>query len=79
MNEKFPITRTIITAFNAIAVLILFFGGVATINSFSDDSPLGIIVTIGIGIGTVLFAIVPAFLAEMMKVVLEIEKNTRKD
>lgn len=79
MKEKFPITRNIITALNAIAVLILVCGGIATIGAFDVSTPQGILIAFGVGIGTVLSAIVPAFLAEMMKVILEIEKNTRKE
>lgn len=79
MKEKFPITTNIITVLNVIAVLILVFGGITTFGAFKDATPQGILIAFGIGIGTVLSAIVPAFLAEMMKVILEIEKNTRKD
>ena len=79
MKEKFPITRNIITVLNVVAVLILVFGGITTISSFSDSTPEGVLMTFGIGIGTVLSAILPAFLAEIMKVILEIEKNTRKE
>lgn len=79
MKEKFPITRNIIVVLNVIAVLILIFGGIATIGAFKDATPEGVLIAFGVGIGTVLSAIVPAFLAEMMKVILEIERNTRKE
>ena len=75
MNEKFPITRNVITLLNIIAVLILIVGGLITIGAIIDELSVGAL----IGVGTLLSAIIPAFLAEMMKVILEIEKNTRKE
>lgn len=75
MNEKFPITRNVITLLNIIAVLILIVGGLITIGAIIDELSVGAL----IGVGTMLAAIIPAFLAEMMKVILEIEMNTRKE
>jgi hypothetical protein len=75
MNEKFPITRNVITLLNIIAVLILIVGGLLTIGAIIEELSVGAL----IGVGTLLSAIIPAFLAEMMKVILEIEKNTRKE
>lgn len=75
MNEKFPITRNVITLLNIIAVLILIVGGLITIGAIIDELSVGAL----IGVGTMLAAIIPAFFAEMMKVILEIEKNTRKE
>jgi ABC-type transport system involved in cytochrome c biogenesis permease subunit len=75
MNEKFPITRNVITILNIIAVLILIVGGLLTIGAIIEELSVGAL----IGVGTLLSAIIPAFLAEMMKVILEIEKNTRKE
>jgi hypothetical protein len=75
MNEKFPITRNVITILNIIAVSILIVGGLLTIGAIIEELSVGAL----IGVGTLLSAIIPAFLAEMMKVILEIEKNTRKE
>ena len=75
MNEKFPITRNVITLLNIIAILILIVGGLLTIGAIIEELSVGAL----IGVGTLLSAIIPAFLAEMMKVILEIEKNTRKE
>jgi hypothetical protein len=79
MKEKFPITRNIITTLNVVAVLILVIGGISTVSSFSDKTPEGMTLSFLVLIGTVLSAIIPAFLAELLKIVLEIERNTRKD
>jgi hypothetical protein len=79
MKEKFPITKNIITALNVVAVLILVIGGISTIGSFSDKTTEGITLSILILFGTIVSAIIPAFLAELLKIVLEIERNTRKD
>ena len=79
MKEKFPISKNIITALNVVAVLILVFGGISTVSSFSDKTPEGITLSFLVLIGTVVTAIISAFLAELLKVVLEIERNTRKE
>ena len=77
MNEKFPITRNVITLLNIIAILILIVGGLITIGAIIDEYESSVAALFGVG--TMLVAIIPAFLAEMMKVILEIEKNTRKE
>ena len=77
MNEKFPITRNVITLLNIIAILILIVGGLITIGAIIDEYESSVAALFGVR--TMLAAIVPAFLAEMMKVILEIEKNTRKE
>jgi len=77
MNEKFPITRNVITLLNIIAILILIVGGLITIGAIIDEYESSVAALFGVG--TMLAAIIPAFLAEMMKVILEIEKNTRKE
>jgi hypothetical protein len=79
MKEKFPVTQNIITALNVVAVVILVIGGIITVSSFSATSPEGITLSFLVLIGTVVSAIIPAFLAELLKIVLEIERNTRKE
>lgn len=79
MNEKFPITKNIINLLNVLAVLVVVIGGMLTIESFKEASTSGILIGLGFLVGTIIAAIFPAFLAELLKVVLEIEKNTRKD
>jgi hypothetical protein len=79
MKEKFAITKNIITALNGVAVLILVIGGLSAINFIIVHKTADIALSFLILIGTVVSAIIPAFLAELLKIVLEIERNTRKD
>jgi low affinity Fe/Cu permease len=75
MKEKFPITKTVITALYVAAAVILVIGGGAAGRLLSDSYPFSIYTAIG----TLVATTIPLFFAELLKIVLEIEKNTRKD
>ncbi len=79
MKEKFPTTKRVITLLNVLAVLVVVIGGMLTIESFRDASTSGILIGLGFLVGTIIAAILPAFLAELLNILLEIENNTRKD
>jgi len=75
MNEKFPITKFIIGALRVIAVIVVVIGTLLAVAlQFSGEKVDGVMVLVGI-----LTAVFLAFLAELLNIVLEIEKNTRKD
>jgi len=75
MNEKFPITKFIIGALRVIAVNVVVIGTLLAVAlQFSGEKVDGVMVLVGI-----LTAVFLAFLAELLNIVLEIEKNTRKD
>jgi hypothetical protein len=75
MNEKFPITKFIIGALRVIAVIVVVICTLLAVAlQFSGEKVDGVMVLVGI-----LTAVFLAFLAELLNIVLEIEKNTRKD
>ena len=76
MDSKFPVTTTLLKVQEAITIIIGIIGGLLGLYAMAELSAL---VGIGIIAFTAVIVIFNLFLAELLKIFLHIEKNTRKD
>jgi len=83
MESKFPVINFLIKLFYLVGFIILGIGIILIMSVFSNDYSGLIDASIGVfallsGIGVSLTSIVPFFFAELLKILIAIEKNTRK-
>ena len=76
MDSKFPVTTTLLKVQEAFTIIIGISGGLLGLYAMAELSAL---VGIGIIVFTATIVITNLFLAELLKIFLHIEKNTRKD
>jgi hypothetical protein len=76
MDSKFPVTTTLLKVQDALTTIVGIIGGAMGLYAMAELSAL---VGIGIIVFTATIVITNLFLAELLKIFLHIEKNTRKD
>ena len=76
MDSKFPVTTTLLRIQEILTAIIAGIGGLLGLYAMSE---LNAFIGISIIVGTAVVVIFNLFLAELLKIFLHIEKNTRKD
>ena len=76
MDSKSPVTTTLLRIQEIITAIIAGIGGLLGLYAMSE---LNAFIGISIIVGTAVVVIFNLFLAELLKIFLHIEKNTRKD
>ena len=75
MNSKFPVTTTLLKVQEVLTIIIGIIGGLIGLYAMAElDGFLGVIIIIS----TAAIVVLNLFFAELLKIFLEIEKNTRK-
>ncbi len=76
MDSKFPVTTTLLRIQEILTAIIAGIGGLLGLYAMSE---LNAFIGISIIVGTAVVVVFNLFLAELLKIFLHIEKNTRKD
>lgn len=76
MNSKFPVTTTLLKVQEILTAIVAAIGGLLGVYAMAE---LNAFVGISIIAATAVIVIFNLFLAELLKIFLEIERNTRKD
>ncbi len=76
MDSKFPVTTTLLRIQEILTAIIAGIGGLLGLYAMSE---LNAFIGISIIVGTAVVVVFNLFIAELLKIFLHIEKNTRKD
>ena len=76
MDSKFPVTTTLLKVQEALTIIVGIIGGLMGLYAMAE---INAFIGISIIAATAVIVIFNLFLAELLKIFLHIEKNTRKD
>jgi len=75
MDSKFPVTTTLLKVQEGLTIIIGIIGGLIGLYTMAEINGL---LGVSIIISTAAIVVLNLFFAELLKIFLEIEKNTRK-
>lgn len=75
MDSKFPVTTTLLKVQEVLTIIIGIIGGLIGLYAMAE---LNALLGVSIIVSTAAIVVMNLFFAELLKIFLEIEKNTRK-